>query len=175
MMDFLELAKTRYSERSVDSTRPIEEEKLAKILEAGRIAPTAVNFQPQHVYVLKSEEAVKKAAGLTRIYNAPLVLLVCYDKNIAWKNTRDKYYECFNSGEQDGTNVAASMMYEAADLGVHSVWIRGFDSKAVIESFNLPESIVPVMMLALGYPSSDSKPAPLHTDKRDLSETVTEL
>ena len=47
-MEFLELAKNRYSERSFAST-PIEEEKLYKILEAGRIAPTACNYQPQRL------------------------------------------------------------------------------------------------------------------------------
>ena len=69
-MEFLELAKNRYSERNFAS-KPIEEEKLYKILEAGRIAPTACNYQPQRFYVLKSKEALAKAAGLTYTYNAP--------------------------------------------------------------------------------------------------------
>ena len=64
IMEFLELARNRYSERSFDSKK-VEEEKLYKILEAGRIAPTAGNYQPQRFYVLKSEEALKKAAKLT--------------------------------------------------------------------------------------------------------------
>ena len=45
-MEFLELAKARYSERSFEKSHPIEEEKLSKILEAGRVAPTACNLQP---------------------------------------------------------------------------------------------------------------------------------
>ena len=76
-MTFLELAKDRYSERSFDS-RPVEQEKLEKILEAGRIVPTACNYQPQHVYVIRSEEALVKARSLKiSHYNAPLLLLVC--------------------------------------------------------------------------------------------------
>ncbi len=75
-MDFLELAKNRYSERSFDS-KPLEEKKLYKILESGRIAPTACNNQPQRFYILKSKEALKKASELTYIYNAPIVVLVC--------------------------------------------------------------------------------------------------
>ena len=70
-MEFLELAKQRYSERSFSST-PIEEDKLYKILEAGRIAPTACNNQPQRFYVLKSKAALTKAAALTNVYNAPV-------------------------------------------------------------------------------------------------------
>ena len=48
-MDFLKLAKNRYSERFFDS-RPVEQEKLDKILEVGRVVPTACNYQPQRFY-----------------------------------------------------------------------------------------------------------------------------
>ena len=63
-MDFLELAKNRYSERFFDP-RPVEQEKLDKILEAGRIVPTACNYQPQRFYVLRSPEALAKAKTVT--------------------------------------------------------------------------------------------------------------
>ena len=56
-MDFMDLAKSRYSERFFDP-RPVEQEKLDQILEAGRIVPTACNYQPQRFYVLKSPEAL---------------------------------------------------------------------------------------------------------------------
>ena len=170
-MEFLDLAKRRFSERNFDKTRPVEEEKLAKILEAGRIAPTACNYQPQKIYVIKSEDSLWEAAKLTHTYNAPVVLLVCYDMNIVWKNVREDGY---NSGEQDASIVASSMMFEAEDLGVHSVWLRGFSSKLVSETFELPENIKPVMMLALGYPNGETKPSPMHSTKKELSETVEE-
>lgn len=54
-MDFLELSKAKSSERNFDSTRPVEEEKPSKILEAGKSAPTAGNHRPRHVYVPKGE------------------------------------------------------------------------------------------------------------------------
>lgn len=172
-MDFLTLAKNRYSERAF-SEQPIEEEKLAQILEAGRLAPTACNYQPERIYVIKSPEALSKAGKLTYIYNAPTVLLVCYDLSEAWKNPRDHFYETYCSGEQDATIVAASMMYAAENLGVHSIWLRGFDSKAVVDAFSIPENIIPVMMLALGYPSDRSKPNPWHFKRKDLTEIVEE-
>ena len=171
-MDFLTLARNRYSERFY-SGKPIEEEVLDNILEAGRIAPTACNFQPQRLYVIKSEEGLAKAAKLTYTYKAPVVILVCYDRSEAWINTRDHFYENYCVGEQDATIVAASMMYEAADLGVHSLWMRGFDAGAVAEAFALPENVCPVMMLGLGYPGENSKPGPLHEKRKGLSETVT--
>ena len=174
-MTFLELAKDRYSERFFDS-RPVEEEKLQQILEAGRLAPTACNYQPQRFFVIRSEEALEKARGL-RIshYNAPLLLLVCYDDRAAWRNPLDRRYENYDSGEQDATIAATTMMYAAQDLGVHSVWLRGFDSVAVTETFALPEYIVPVMMFAMGYPSDASKPNPWHFQRKPRESIVTEL
>lgn len=174
-MTFMELARNRFSERHFDP-RPVEEEKLQKILEAGRLAPTACNYQPQRVYVLKSAEALEKArVTKASLYSCPLVLLVCYDSGEVWKNPRDRCYELYNAGEQDASIVAASMMFEAEELGVHSLWIRSFDSKEVIDTFSLPANHVPVMMLALGYPAADSRPAHLHGERKALEETVIEL
>lgn len=83
MSTFMELARARWSVRSF-SSRPIEPAKLQQILEAGLIAPTAVNYQPQKIYVLQSEEALKTIRAITRsTYNAPTVLLVCYDNRMS--------------------------------------------------------------------------------------------
>jgi len=171
----MELAKNRYSERYFDS-RPVEQEKLEQILEAGRIVPTACNYQPQRVYVIRSEEALKKARGM-RIshYNAPLMLLVCYDRDVAWRNPSDRKYENYSSGEQDAAIAATTMMYEAEELGVHSVWLRGFDSVAVTETFGLPENIVPVMMFAMGYPNGKSKAHPWHAVRNPIDRMAVEL
>ena len=171
-MDFMELAKNRYSERSFDP-RPVESEKIEKITEAGRVAPTACNYQPQRIYVIRSEDALKKARGMrVSHFNAPLMILVCYDSETAWRNPRDRAYENYCSGEQDAAIVAASMMYEAEELGVHSVWLRGFDSREVSETFGLPANHIPVMMFAMGYPSDSSKPGPWHFLRKPKEETV---
>ena len=169
-MDFLDLAKRRYSERHF-AAAPLEEEKLYRILEAGRIAPTACNNQPQRFYVLKSAEALEKAAKLTRTYHAPLVVLVCYLEAEAWHSP----FDGFCSGDMDASIAASSMMFEAEDLGVHSIWLRGFDAGKVREAFELPEGTVPSLMLALGYPGEKSKPAPLHEQREPIEEFVIEL
>ena len=61
-MDFIELAKSRYSCKSFDS-RQISKEQLDSILEAGRLAPTAKNLQEQHVYVVQSAEGAGPLAN----------------------------------------------------------------------------------------------------------------
>lgn len=133
-MPFMDLAQNRYSERYFDS-RPVEPEKLSQILEAGRIAPTGCNYQPQRIYVIRSEEAMQKAVQTrASLCGCPVVLLVCYDKETVWHNPKDRCYDSYNCGEQDASIVAASMMFEAEELGVHSLWIRGFDTAAKSKS-----------------------------------------
>ena len=174
-MDFLALAKSRYSERYFDP-RPVEQEKLDRILEAGRIVPTACNYQPQRFYVLRSPEALARAKTVTPFhYNAPLMLLVCYDADAVWHNPGDRWYRNYNSGEQDASIAATTMMYEAQALGVHSVWLRGFDSATVAEVFRLPENIIPVMMFSMGYPAEGARPNAWHFKRMPTEHFVTEL
>ena len=104
-MSFMDLCRERSSVRRYDS-RPVEEEKLNQILEAGRLAPTACNYQPLRIYVIKSKEARTKLAAVTRMtYGAPVVLMVCYDKNESWKNTPKTFGENYDGGEMDACIV----------------------------------------------------------------------
>ncbi len=66
------------------------------------------------------------------------------------------------------------MMYEAEELGVHTIWIRGFDSKTVVDTFGLPENMIPVMMLGLGYPNERAKANAWHYRRKPIDEFVTE-
>ena len=87
-MDFFELTKARYSVRKY-ADRPVEQDKLDKILAAGANAPTAKNQQPQRIYVLQSAEAIEKIRGITRCaFDAPVVLLVCGDREAALQAAR---------------------------------------------------------------------------------------
>ncbi len=174
-MDFLELAKNRYSERFFDP-KPIEQEKLNRIIEAGRIVPTACNYQPQHFYIMRSQDALTKLRHTTYFhYSAPLMILVCYDARKVWKTDEDRYYQNYNSGEQDASIAATTMMYEAEEQGIHTIWIRGFDSKTVADTFDLPEYMIPVMMLGLGYPNDHAKAHQAHFDREPVESFVTEL
>lgn len=172
-MTFLELANNRFSERRFDTERPVEQEIIDKILEAGRISPTACNLQPQRIYVIQSEEALKKLRTVrVSHFNAPLTMLICYDTETVWRNPSDRCYDNYNSGEQDATIVATTMMYEAEELCVHTCWLRGFDSKQVAEVLDLPKNHIPVMMFSMGYPSERSKPSHLHNERKPIEETV---
>ena len=80
-MELGNVLKNRFSVRQYKDA-PIPEAQLNTILEAGRIAPTAANYQCQRIYVLKSKEAIEKIHSLTKCaFNAPVVLMIGYDKN----------------------------------------------------------------------------------------------
>lgn len=167
-MDFLELAADRYSVRSF-SDKPVEQEKIDLILKAAQLAPTAVNFQPQMIYVLKSEAALNKINRLCRcIYGAPLVFLICSDERKTWKSQTEPGY---STGEMDCSIMCTHMMLEAWELGVGSVWVRLFDVKKAAKAFDLPPYIKPMCLLPVGYASDDCVPyAPWHNVYRDISE-----
>lgn len=171
-MDFLQLAADRYSVRSF-SGRPIEQEKMDRILKAGQLAPTAVNFQPQKIFILKSKEAIQKIRTLTHFaYDAPVVLLFCADTTKVWRSPTEHGYD---TGEMDVSIVCTHMMLEAWELGIGSVWVRGFDSRQVAKAFDLPKHIKPVCLLPIGYPSEMSVPyADWHNTYRPLNEMVEE-
>ena len=172
-MDFLEFTRKRYSVRSY-SQRKVEDEKIQKILKAAMIAPTAVNYQPQKIYVLKSEESLKKIRSITKsTYEASLVFLVCADTERSWHST---FVDGYDSGEMDASIVCTHMMLEAEDLGLGSVWILLFDPAKVREAFHLPGHIKPVCLLPVGYPAPNAGPyRPWHDVFREMDDIAEDL
>ncbi len=174
-MDFLDLCKERYSVRKF-SDKPVEEEKLQKILEAGQLAPTAKNSQSHKIFHLKSSIALDKVRTATPMtFNAPVVLLICYDDTESYKNYADTYYKDYDGGEVDAAIVTSMMMMEATNLGLGTLWARGYDSQKIVDAFNLDAHLKPVCLLNIGYPAEDSAPSSRHSDRKPLSETVEEL
>lgn len=87
-MDFLDLAKRRYSVRSYKET-PVEEEKVARILEAARVSPSAANLQPTRLVVVDDKAGMGKLSRAANVYSAPLAIIVCADHAKAWKRPAD--------------------------------------------------------------------------------------
>jgi len=170
-MDFYELTKARYSVRKY-ADKPVEEEKLRKVLEAGATAPTAKNQQPQHIYVLESKEAIEKIRGITRCaFDAPVVLMVCGNKETAWTNP----FNNRNSAEMDCSIVTTQMMLQAQELGLGTCWVCWFDTELTRQTFDIPENEEIFALLPLGYPAETSKPAGMHDSRKALEETVVRL
>lgn len=166
-MSFAELVKQRYSVRKYDS-RPIEAEKMAMILEAGRLAPTAVNYQPQRILVVQGEAMEQMKGCSPCIYGAPAALVVCYDKNASWKSRSGR-----EIGDVDGGIVLTQMMYQAEELGIGSLIVGIYKEPLLRERFNIPEHYEIVSLLMLGYATEDCEPHPeFHASRKPLEETV---
>ena len=190
-MDFMEISKKRVTVRKF-SQKPVEDEKIEKILQAGRWSPTAVNLQPQRILVLNTPENLdkvrqfcsfgynqkyvdlakecdnKEQGKVNFYYGAPLVLFVCYDATACWIHPQSGK----SSGATDATIVATHMMLEAASLDLGSVWISYFDEEIARDLLELPESWQSVCMLYIGYPADDYEPnKKMSGHRKPLTET----
>ena len=166
-MSFAQLVRERYSVRKFDS-RPIGEEALGKILEAGRLAPTGCNYQPQRILVLRGE-ALERSLDCTPFkYGQQAVLVICWDKTESWKSRTGR-----DIGVVDGTIVLTQMMYQAQELGIGSLIVGMYKEPMLRERFRIPEHYEIVSLLMLGYPAQDCQPHPqLHAQRKDLEQTV---
>ena len=171
MNDFLSFSQSRYSVRKFKQ-EPVKQEAIDHILRAGQIAPTACNFQPYHVFVLQSEETIAKMRKCTKChFDAPLGMLICYDNTQSWK----RKYDGQDSGWVDASIVTTHMMLEAWNQGVGSCWVMYFIPEAVKTEFELPDHLVPVALLVMGYPAEDAEVNPLHNQTKPLEELVSFL
>ncbi|MCC8023884.1 MAG: nitroreductase family protein [Clostridium sp.] len=168
-MEFMELAKKRFSVRNYSDT-PVEKKKLVEILEAAMIAPTAKNLQPQRVYVLQSKEALAKLDRLTHCrYGAQTVLLFTYNEKEEWRNPLE---DGIHSGVEDVSIAATHVMLRAAELGIDTTWCNLFENSKLEEEFQLPENEKAVLIMPVGYRAADVVPAPMHAQTKDLDTIV---
>ena len=169
-MNFLALAKKRYACRQY-LDRKVEEEKLMQILEAGRVAPTGANRQPQRLVVVRSKEGMERLARCTRDFGAPLAIIVCADTSEAWT----RKYDNKTISDIDASIVTDHMMLCAASLGLDTLWVCMFRPEAVREEFRLPEHVEPVNILIVGYGAGEPASPERHdTLRKPLAETVVE-
>ncbi|MCH4154180.1 MAG: nitroreductase family protein [Saccharofermentans sp.] len=169
-MDFIELARARFSCRSF-LPKPVEDEKIEKLLEAARIAPTGKNNQPQRIYILKSEDALAKINSLTTcIFGAPMVLLFAYDTR---RDAENALEAGIRTGVQDCAIVATHVMLEAQELGLNTCWVCRFPNTKTEETFMLPEYERAVLLMPVGYKDPErGVPSPRHETYKDNVEMV---
>ena len=167
-MDFDKVIAERYSVRKFEN-KHLEQSVIDEILKAGHLAPTGCNFQPQRILVINNYSSLSKLKKCTKWhFDCPLAMLVCYDKNECWT----RRYDNEQSGVVDAGIVATHMMLEAAELGIGSTWVMSYDPEALISEFEIPDNIVPVAILVMGYPADDAEPNKLHTVYKNLTEFV---
>ena len=167
-MDFEKVIAERYSVRKFEKGH-LEQEIIDKIINAGHIAPTGCNFQPQRILVLNNDETISKLKGCTKChFDAPCAMLVCYNVDESWT----RQYDGAKSAPVDASIVATHMMLEAKNLGIGSCWVMHFDPEAMKKEFNIPENIIPHALLVMGYPHESAVPLDMHQKVRPLDEIV---
>lgn len=166
-MDYEKLINERYSCRRF-SDKKVEKELLDKILEAGRVAPTAKNLQPIKIYVCESDDSLKQIDQVSPCrYNAPVVLAFVYKHDEMWKSPINSG---LHSGVEDVAIVATHAMLETKNIGLDSCWVKYFDSQKFNEVFGLSSNETCVLLLPVGY--GEIGPGPMHKTKKDISKLV---
>lgn len=165
-MNFLDLAERRYSVREY-SARPVAEETLKKILQAARLAPSAVNYQPRHFVVITDQglkEEIAQAYSADWFKKAPVVIVALGDHEQAWQR-KDGKDHC----DIDVAIAVDHLMLAATSLGLGTCWVCSFDAKRVHSILDLPAHLEAVALIPLGYPAHDQIPK---KEREDLAQLV---
>jgi nitroreductase len=155
-MDFQTVIKLRESVRSYDPNRPIDKEILLRIVEAGRIAPSAANLQPCKFILVSTNEFLNKIrACYPREWfcDAPHILIVKGNKKLSWKRSPDGY----NSIETDMTIAMDHMILAAENEGIGTCWIANFNPVILRDALQLNEDEYVFAITPLGYQKSGFK------------------
>lgn len=167
--EFYALAKERYSCREFKDT-PLTDIQINHILEAARVAPSAANKQPVHVWVVKSPEALEKLRGATDYtFNAPVVFMVGARQDAAWV----RKYDGKNLADVDAAIVGTHIMLEAAAWGLGNIWIGSFDPAKIKADFPETEGYEVVCMLPVGI--ATAAPSQRHWERQPMEEFASEI
>ncbi len=154
-MEFQEVIEKRYSARAF-KPQAVEPEKLQRILEAARLAPTAANLQPFQFIVIHTagrKEELKRIYMRNFFWEAPLVICACTLPGQSWSRKDGKNYS-----DIDVAIAMDHLILAATDQGLGTCWVGAFDPEAARQILGLPPGVEPVVFTPLGYPVD--KPGP---------------
>ncbi len=150
-MEYYTLIHSRESIRDYDPERPVKKEILEKILDAGRMAPSACNYQPWEFLVIESPQMLEKIRACYHrpwFKDAPHILIVLGLKDKAWVRGFDGY----NSIETDLAIVMTHLILAAENEGVGTCWIEAYDPSILRNALGLKENEVVYGITPLGFP-----------------------
>lgn len=169
-MEYTELIRSRESIRNYDPTRPVPKEILEKILDAGRQAPSACNYQPWKFLVISSSAMLEKVrASYQRDWfrDAPHIIVTLGLKDMAWKRSYDGY----NSIETDVAIAMTHIILAAENEGVGACWVEAYNPIILKEAINPGENQMIFGIVPLGYPRPGFKKAS-NKKRKSLEEIV---
>ena len=149
-MELLDIIKLRKSIRSFQKKK-IDRQLMLEILEAGRLAPSACNFQPWQFIVVDEPSVlrqIREAYPRDWFAGAPQVIVICGKKGESWKRPVDRKDHC----DIDVAIATDHITLMAASKGLGSCWVCNFNPAKVSEALQLPEDMEPIVLLPIGYP-----------------------
>jgi len=167
-MEFTKIIRSRESIRNYDPARPVPRETLEKILDAGRIAPSACNDQPWKFLLVSTQPLLDKIRNCyprSWFADAPHILVAIGLKEKAWVRSFDGY----NSVETDVTIAFTHIILAAENEGVSTCWIAAFNPFMLREALNLGQDQTVYALTPLGYPKKGFKKG-ARTDRKSLDE-----
>jgi nitroreductase len=154
-MEFYDVLRTRRSIRKYKPA-PVEREKLDRLLEAVRLAPSAKNLQPRH-FIVVTDAATRRALGEAYprewFTEAPVIICACGEPAAAWVRRDGKSYL-----DVDVAIAFEHLVLAAAAEGLATCWIGAFDPGPVKRVLGLPPGIEPIVMTPLGYADEEPRP-----------------
>lgn len=155
------------------SKKKIDKETIIQLLNAARIAPSAVNYQPWRFFVCMSADIKQKIIeSYPRKWfeKAPLYIVACADKTQSWKRPTDNK----DHGDIDVAIAVTHIMLKATELGLGTCWVCNFDSNILKEALNLDKVLEPIAIIPIGYPSLEVPPEQEQPKKRKSIDEFTE-
>jgi nitroreductase len=149
-MDFTRVVCERESIRSYDPNRPLEKQVLERILDAGRIAPSAANKQPWRFLLVSSREVlsqVRRCYAKPWFQEAPHILVVIGRPAEAWSRQ-----DAWNSIETDIAIAMDHMILAAENEGVGTCWVAAYDPAVLRSALSLGPDDRVYAITPLGYP-----------------------
>ncbi|MDD4858289.1 MAG: nitroreductase family protein [Candidatus Krumholzibacteria bacterium] len=166
-MDIYEAIKTRTSVRSYRAN-PVEDEKLKRILDAARLAPSGKNGQPWTFIVITDPGTRGKLVGACKgqgcVGEAPVVIAVCGRENLAYQ----KMGGYWNSLPVDIGIALEHLMLAATAEGLGTCWIGAFIEEEVRAILGVPEEVKIVALTPVGYPKNERMAVP----RKPLEEII---
>jgi nitroreductase len=152
-MEYTDLIYNRESIRNYDPDRPVPKEILEKIINAGRIAPSACNFQPWKFLLISSPDLLEKVRACYPrdwLKDAPHILIATGLKNQAWS----RIYDGYNSIETDVAIAMTHIILAAENEGVGTCWIAAYDPSLLQETLSTNKNQLIFGITPLGYPKT---------------------
>ena len=156
-MEFYDVIKQRRSVRAYRST-PVEDEKLERVLDAARLAPTAANRQPIQFYVVRKKDVRRRliqAYAQQWFADAPVIVCACACPSKAWSRMDGRNY-----ADVDATIAMDHLILAATAEGLGTCWIGAFNPERLREVLGIPTELDPVALTPLGYPAAEPAPTP---------------